>query len=68
MKKHEQEMAALEASFEADEARHTAELTKKLEEEYMEEVKQAHKALLDKVCGSRSRTLYVDSCFSLTVL
>lgn len=57
MKKHEQEQAALEARFEAEEARHTAEITKKLEEEHMEEVKQEHKALLDKV-----RTHLIDTC------
>ena len=48
-KQHEQQMAALEASFEAEEARCSAEITKRLNEEYMDEVKQTHRALLEKV-------------------
>ena len=51
MKQHEQEVAALEASFEAEEARHTAEINKKLNETHMENVQQAHRTLLDKVSG-----------------
>ena len=69
MKKHEQELAALEASFDAEEARHTAEITKSLKEEYMEEVKQAHKALLDKVCrtwGINNRTPEVVNLHCIT--
>lgn len=50
MKQQEQEIAALEASFDADEARHSAEIVKKLNEEYMDNVHQSHRALLDKVC------------------
>ena len=49
MKQHEQETAALEASFEAEESRHTAEIVKKLNEEHMDNVQQAHRALLEKV-------------------
>ena len=49
MKQHEQEVAALEASFDAEETRHTAEIVKKLNEEHMDDVQQAHRALLDKV-------------------
>ena len=49
LKQHEQEVAALEASFEAEEARHTAEISKKLNETHMENVQQAHRTLLDKV-------------------
>ena len=49
LKKHEQEVAALEASFEAEEARHTAEIVKKLNEEHMDNVQQANRALLEKV-------------------
>ena len=49
LKQHEQEAAALEASFEAEEARHTAEIVKKLNEEHMDNVQQAHRALLEKV-------------------
>ena len=49
MKQHEQEVAALEASLEAEEARHTAEINKKLDEAHMDNVQQAHRALLDKV-------------------
>ena len=52
LKQHEQEIAALEASFEAEEARHTAEINKKLNESHMENVQQAHRALLDKVSWS----------------
>lgn len=50
MKQHEQEMAALVTSFEAEETRHTAEIVKKLNEEHMDNVQQVHRALLDKVC------------------
>lgn len=50
MKQQEQEIAALEASFDAEEARHSAEIVKKLNEEYMDNVHQSHRALLDKVC------------------
>lgn len=49
LKQHEQETAALEASFEAEESRHTAEIVKKLNEEHMDNVQQAHRALLEKV-------------------
>ena len=49
MKQHKQEVAALEASFEAEEARHTAEINKKLDETHMENVQQAHRNLLEKV-------------------
>ena len=57
LKQHEQEVAALEASFEAEEARHTAEINKKLNETHMENVQQAHRALLDKVrSGLYSKT------------
>lgn len=49
LKKHEQEVAALEAGFEAEEARHTAEIVKKLNEEHMDNVQQANRALLEKV-------------------
>ena len=53
MKQHTQEVAALEASFGAEEARHTAEINKKLNETHMENVQQAHRALLEKVSSKR---------------
>ena len=53
MKQHKEEVAALEASFEAEEARHTAEINKKLNETHMENVQQAHRALLEKVSWNR---------------
>ena len=49
LKQHEQEIAALETSFEAEEARDIAEITKKLNESHMQNVQQVHKELLDKV-------------------
>lgn len=53
MKQHKHEVAALEASFEAEEARHTAEINKKLDESHMENVQQTHRALLEKVSSKR---------------
>ena len=53
MKQHKQEVAALEASFEAEEARHTAEINKKLDETHMDDVQQAHRTLLEKVRSKR---------------
>ena len=53
LKQHGQEIAALEASFDAEEARHTAEIVKKLNEEHMDNVQQSDRALLDKVCLKR---------------
>ena len=49
LKQQENETAALEASLEADEARHTAEIIKRLNEEHTENVQQAYRALLEKV-------------------
>lgn len=48
LKQHEQETAALERSFEAEEARNSAEINKKLNESHMENVQQAYRELLDK--------------------
>ena len=63
MKQHKQEVAALEASFEAEEARHTAEINKKLDETHMEDVQQAHRALLEKV-SSKQKALSPPFCLA----
>lgn len=49
VKQQEGEMAALEATLEAEETRHMAEISKKLDEEHKENVHQAYRALFDKV-------------------
>ena len=70
MKQHEQEIAALEASFEAEEARHTAEISKKLNETHIDNVQQAHRGLLEKVSSAiecRKRTPLTPSFLSLIV-
>jgi len=53
MKQHKEEVAALEARFEAEEVRHIAEINKKLNETHMENVQQTHRALLEKVSWNR---------------
>ena len=49
VKQQEGEVAALEATLEAEETRHMAEISKKLDEEHKENVHQAYRALFDKV-------------------
>lgn len=48
-KKQEAERMALDARFESEEARQVGEMHMKLNEEHKEQVKQAHKDLLEKV-------------------
>ena len=49
VKQQEGELAALEATLEAEETRHMAEISKKLDEEHKENVHQAYRALFEKV-------------------
>ena len=63
VRQQEGEMAALEATLEAEETRHTAEISKKLDEEHKENVQQAYRALLEKVRFLFARSL-LSSCKS----